>query len=406
MTISKDTVGTTMDGESIEARLSLPVSSFLTFIVIVGLLLLPARIAHGQARFVSSSVDLEYAIQVDGESRSDLVDPVSNEFRFMREIGDGIINADGSGDASAAVDFDFTSSLIEANGHAAVDVSGDASAAAGVTWELSFDISRLAFYAADFDVLADLLGSNGGLGLFYFDGTEVFSQETQVRNGAFGIVRGVLGPDGYTLRANVSADAFSMLGNVPDSDDAEFRLSLELTQPELPLVFRCQPSAFDPAGICLDAIFPAINFSGRLSLSESEQFPFSLDGVDLSISRNEMYDFGDGEVIADLTVFDSQFDGDNDNFPENLYDFGTRVLATLAFEPGSLSGNESLEKIPVASFLGGQVQLIGPNGDILATTRLRLIPEPSALTLMTVAVIAGLCKVNGRAASLKSKHQF
>ncbi len=379
---------------------SLQIKITTVSVLLVGGLALGANVANGQAIFVSSRIDLTYEIQAGGLSplTDDFV-PVVDELNFSDSIFNSQTASSGDAAAHAEGNFSFASNLIEANGTTTAEASNMAQAGASLDWELTFEISSgIVFYSADTLLFGTTTSLGAGiprtsLRLLDSSGTELFAiDENTFLPGSEFSAHGVLGPDTYMLEGKLQTSVATGDEGSSEALSSDFDLSLALQRPELPLVFSCPATDISPIGICVEAIQPKgpiYVLSGfALTHGSAEPIPYSLEEVEIDIQIDQQLELGNGPINADLAVVNSVFDEEGDHFPEELFELGSRIRTTLAFELGSLNGDEQPEDLPVELLLGGFVELLDPEGSVVATNQLQLVPEPSGM-----AILAGVFAV-------------
>ena len=353
-----------------------------------------STLVHGQTTFVSSRIDLEYQLQAGGLSaRNDAFEPLEGEIDFADSIGDTDTASAGEASTRSAGAFEFTGSLLEASGDTSVEVFNMGEASSSLDFDLTFDVNRrIVFYTANVLLGGSASSLEAGVpqtALRFLDssGSELFAidEDTFLDGGQFRS-HGVLAPDTYTVQAALATSTGSSDEGNSFMLDAELELSLALRRPELPLVFACGATSTTPIGICMEAIQPTgpvyVATGFVLTAGSAEPIPYSLENIELFIVGGQTFDLGNGPVDADLAIVEAIFDGVDDHFPEDLLDVGTQINTILAFRPGSLTGNERPEDLPLDSLLGGVVQLLDANGNLIAVNQLRLVPEPNSIAIL------------------------
>ncbi|MGI9429775.1 MAG: PEP-CTERM sorting domain-containing protein [Bythopirellula sp.] len=355
----------------------------LGFCVAIFSSLLVASLAHGQATFVSSDITLQVSAEasdIDGSDFDTDMAGAINVEAFMDHISATANRPVGSGSfADATSELSFMSDLIEASGRTSADAIGSefdpANSFGDVGFELSFSLATATSYKADVfltnDISSGSANSAAEVRLFDSSGTNIFSHIAAPGGPVIEPMMGTLAPETYTLQAFANSNALAGEIDSGGNTFAEFDVTLDFRPPSMGPMFMFDCEDF---GFCVEEFVPIPrSIHGIMPGLADEPIPFWTDGFGLTILLNQQFDFGDGPMVGDLAILEAPLD---QFVPE------TDVQVLLAFESGSLDGIKEPEKLPPATLIAAQAKLIGPNGIVLNSTRLQLVPEPSSVVLL------------------------
>jgi hypothetical protein len=355
----------------------------LWFCVVAVCSFLATHLVHGQATFVSSEITLQVSAEasdLDGfDSDADTAGAINVE-TLMAAISASANRPVGSGSfADATAELSFMSDLIEASGRTSSDAIGSesnpASSFGDVGFELSFSLAMATSYKADVfltnDISSGSANSSAEVRLFDSSGTNIFSHVAAPGGPVIEPMMGTLAPETYTLQAFVNSNAMAGDFDSGGNTFGEFDVTLDFRPPSMGPMFMFDCADFR---FCVEDFVPIPrSIHGIMPGPADEPIPFWTDGFGLTIQSDQQFDFGDGPMIGDLAILSAPLD---QFVPE------TDVQLLLAFEPGSLNGIKKPENLPRSALLAAQAKLTGPNGSVLETTRLQLVPEPSSVMLL------------------------